>query len=109
MDAIHFNLTYHLPAPVERVWPILADTERLNRRIGLPPTVARPTAGEPIREVRVRARLAGMLLEWDEEPFAFVENQFYWVRRRMVRGPIREFNGGMRFAAAEGGTEVRVE
>src|SRR4051794_39315294 len=101
METIRFNLTYHLPAPVERVWPILADTERLNRKVGLPPTVVRAQGGAPVRAARVRARMAGMLLEWDEDPFDFVEDQFYWVRRRILRGPIRQFNGGMRFAAVE--------
>ena len=41
MQPIRFELTYHLPAPPDRVWAVLADTERMNRQVGLPPTVAK--------------------------------------------------------------------
>jgi adenylate cyclase len=104
-----FDLTYHLPAPPEQVWPILADTERLNRQIGLPPTRPEPLGKEPARLARVRAAFAGIPLEWIEEPFEFVEPRYYWVRRVMCGGPLREFNGGARFKVVPGGTEVRVE
>src|SRR5205085_1960386 len=88
-----FELCYQLPAPVERVWPILADTDRLNRSIGLPPTQAVAAKTERVRDIRVRARMFGVPLEWDEAPFAFVENEYYWVRRRMLRGRIRARGG----------------
>lgn len=106
---VSFTMEYHLPAPPERLWPILADTERLNRRIGLPPTQREPSGSEPVAAARIRARLHGIPLEWEEEPFLFVEGQRYWVRRRMRGGPLREFNGGVRFEADPHGTRVRVE
>jgi class 3 adenylate cyclase len=109
VEPIRLDLRYHLPAAPERVWPILADTERLNRRLGLPPTQATAIGGEPVRVARVKARMMGIALEWDEEPFEFVEGRYYWERRRMLRGPIREFNGGLRFFPLEDGTEVRIE
>lgn len=109
MEPVRLQLTYRLAAPVARVWPILADTERLNRQLGLPPTTAIAVGEEPVRHARVRARLMGLSLEWREEPFEFVEREHYWVRRRLTRGPIREFNGGMRFREVDGATEVRIE
>jgi class 3 adenylate cyclase len=109
MKAVRFELSYLLAAPPERVWPILADTERLNRQVGLPPTEPESLGAEPVRLTRVRARFAGVPLEWEEEPFEFVEPRYYRVRRRMLAGPIREFNGGMRFVPTPDGTEARVE
>ncbi len=109
MAPIRFELNYRFDAPPERVWPILADTERLNRRVGLPPTDMEPVDGEPVRMRRVRAALGGVRLEWDEEPFEFVEGRSYWERRRMRGGPLREFNGGMRFRPDGAGTEVTVD
>lgn len=32
----HCEQTLHLPAPPEAVWKLAADTERLNREMGLP-------------------------------------------------------------------------
>jgi len=109
MEPIRSHLTYRLPAPPERVWPILSDTERLNRCLGLPPTVATPVNREPVRVARVTAVLGGIHLEWEEDPFSFVEPERFWVERRMVRGPIAQFNGGMRFEAVGHDTDVHVE
>lgn len=108
MDPIRFELTYQIAAPVEKVWPVLADTERLNREIGLPPTVAQATGQEPVRAARVKVRMAGMPVEWEEDPFEFVENQYFWVRRRLLRGPIRQFNAGVHFRPTPDGTEIQV-
>jgi adenylate cyclase len=107
-DPILFELNYHLAAPVERVWPILADTDRLNRQIGLPPARREAIGSGPVNRGRVRARLKGLALEFEEEPFRYVEGDHYWVRRRITRGPLREFNGGIRFVSTPTGTEVQV-
>jgi len=109
MKPVPFELVYQVPAPPERVWPILADTERLNRQIGLPPTEPCAVGGEPVRVARVKARMAGFPVVWEEDPFDFVEGSFFWVRRRIVSGPILQFNGGMRLAPDGEGTEVRVQ
>jgi class 3 adenylate cyclase len=94
---------------VESVWRILADTEHLDRALGFPPTEPRPAGKPGVAALRVRARFNGLALEWEEEPFEFVEGRHYFVRRRMVSGPLREFNGGMRFTEVPGGTRVTVE
>jgi class 3 adenylate cyclase len=106
---IHFRLVYEIPAPPERVWPILADTERLNRRVGLPKTQRQALAKEPVNIALMRASLNGLPLTYYEEPFTFVEGQHYWVRRRFVSGPLKEFNGGIRFEAFDRGTIVTAE
>ena len=108
MQRLRLDLCYDLPAPAAQVWPALADTERLNRQVGLPPTMAEAVGGEPIREARVNARMFGIPVEWTEQPFDFVENRFFFVRRKLTGGPIREFNGGLSFEPHEGGTRVMV-
>ncbi|GAC1362690.1 MAG: hypothetical protein NVSMB3_10980 [Acidobacteriaceae bacterium] len=108
MKPFHCELHFDVPFPPERVWPILADTDRINRRVGLPPTRKRVLSSEAVTSVRVNARMLGIRLEWDEEPFEFVENRYYNVRRKMKRGPVLEFNGGARFERTETGTHVHV-
>jgi len=109
MERLCFEQAYELPASPLRVWQALADTERLNRRLGLPATVPRALGGEPVRIARISAQFGPLALEWDEEPFEFVEGQRYWVRRRMLRGPLVEFNGGMLFEPTSAGCRVRVQ
>lgn len=108
-DPVRFALQFDVDAAPERLWPILADTERLNRQVGLPATQPTSLSGEPVRVARVRARMGGVRLEWDEDPFEFVEERYYWVRRRMLRGPILQFNGGLRFEPVGALTRVHVE
>lgn len=110
MERINFELQYELDAQVERIWPILADTERMNRQIGLPPAEAKAKREEPVRVARVKAKMFGLPVEWDEEPFDWIENRFYWERRRILNGPIKEFNGGLAFEPLPNGrTRVRVQ
>jgi len=109
MEPTRFQLTYHLPAPPEQVWPILADTDRLNRKIGLPRTQPQAIGREPICLKQVKARMAGMGLVWEEIPFDWVEGRYYWVRRLIHNGPIEEFSGGVRFLPSDEGTDIRVE
>src|SRR5579872_644761 len=108
MLPIRLELRYFLPATTEKIWPILADTERLNRQLGLPPTTPQALATDPTRVARVRARFFFLNVEWDEEPFEFVEGDYYWVRRRMLGGPLKEFNGGLSLHPGESGTEIHV-
>jgi class 3 adenylate cyclase len=110
MELIRFELVYELDASVDRIWLILADTERMNRQIGLPPADAKAKRDEPVRVARVKAKMFGVPVEWDEEPFDWIENRFYWERRRILGGPIKEFNGGLAFEPLpEGRTRVRVQ
>jgi class 3 adenylate cyclase len=107
---MRYEVRYRLPAPPERVWPVMANTDLLNRRIGLPPTERSPSEGEAVGRADVRCRVGPLTLRWREEPFDFREPDYYWERRVMAGGPLREFNGGLRFAPdGEGGTEVTVE
>src|SRR5947208_2055149 len=35
-STINFNATIDLAAPLERLWPLISDTDRVNRMVGLP-------------------------------------------------------------------------
>ncbi len=109
MPRLRFHFDYTLPATAAELWPLFSDTERLNRRLGLPVTTAKATGTEPVRVAQVRPHLGPVALDWVEEPFDFVEPQHFWVQRRLRAGPIREFNGGARFEPVDGGCRVFVE
>ena len=91
---LRLSLTYTFPAAPERLWPIVADTDRLNRVLGLPDMRYQPLAGESeVGRLKVRARQLA-LVAFEEEPFEWVENESYRVRRHFPSGPFQSFEGG---------------
>ncbi len=106
---MRFEQTVRLSAPREAVWRILADTDRLNREMGLPlirfdfrPGMAGGT------EAWATVRYAGLTLRYREHPFEWLRPSYYHVRRTFLGGPIREIWGGTELEPDGDGTRVKV-
>jgi class 3 adenylate cyclase len=82
----------------EAIWPFVADTERLNRVVGLPPMryATRPRAGGGTQAVAEYVLGPLPLVRWDEAPFEWEYARFYEVVRDYHWGPLRRFEGGVR-------------
>jgi class 3 adenylate cyclase len=108
MPPLSFRRNLTLQVPVDKLWPFLADTDRINRAVGLPPV----TYGDPSGDGLVRratARLFGLVtLDWDEPPFEWVENRHYAVRRKFRGGPLAEAFVGARATGRDGGTALEI-
>lgn len=94
----------------EALWPFVADTDRLNRAVGLPPPfyTAIPCSEGGSRTI-AEYRLGPLsLAKWDEAPFQWEYPRTYWVERAYHWGPIRTFRGGADLTpTASGATTVR--
>jgi class 3 adenylate cyclase len=97
-----------LDAPVGRVWTVLAQTDKLNRAVGLPPVRPTPMDGKDLGR-RVEAWLYGVVpMSWVEYPFEWVRDRRYSVQRDYLRGPLTRFRGGVEVEPAGSGSRVRV-
>jgi adenylate cyclase len=106
---IRFESLYDLPFPREAVWPVLANTDWMNRSLGLPAVQYEFTANaEGGSTVRARARVAGLEVAWQEFPFEWLEPEFYRVRRVFENGPLREAVAGIELVPHSGATRLRV-
>ncbi len=87
---IHYRWEYNLDASPEKLWPFVADTNRFNRDTGLPSLEANNE--EPALAGRKRVRLSafGIAVEWEEQPFEWVEPSRFGVTRRYLKGPLAE-------------------
>jgi class 3 adenylate cyclase len=87
-----YEWEWELAAPLERLWPLVADTDRFNRDTGLPHVTDARDPDEPRRlgERHLQIRVAGVPIEWDESPFQWVAPNRFEVVRRYRRGPLRE-------------------
>src|SRR5688500_15245125 len=87
-----YEWQWELDAPPERLWPLVADTDRFNRDTGLPQVTDARGPDEALGpgERHLRMRVAGVPIEWDESPFQWVAPSRFGVVRRYRRGPLRE-------------------
>jgi class 3 adenylate cyclase len=86
------TLTWHFDLPADRLWPVLADTNRFNEAMGLPPYKLEETPqpdGTVLR--RGQGKAAGYTLEWEEKPYEWILNRYFRQSRVFTKGPFRRF------------------
>jgi class 3 adenylate cyclase len=92
--------------PVAEAWRLLADTDHLNRAIGLP-AVEFSALPDPLVR-RARARAFGVIpVRWREFPFDWIRERRYAVRREFESGPIAAMVVGIELFPAAQGVTVR--
>lgn len=103
--------TWTFDLPPDQLWPVVADTNRLNEALGLPPYTLEETPqanGTVLR--RGRAKAAGFMLAWEEKPYEWIWGRHFRQSRVFTQGPFRRFgpvfdlepdgNGGSRITYA---------
>jgi class 3 adenylate cyclase len=88
MAEYHYRWEWRLRSSPEQLWPLVADTNRFNRDAGVPalePAGVRPSGRRLLRLSRL-----GIPIEWEEEPFEWIEPHRFSVVRRYARGPLAE-------------------
>ena len=73
---------FEVPVPVKAIWPILVDTNRLNRAMGSPEIKFEERDGVKWGT----SKRAGMIQEWKEVPWNWVVNQWVEIPRVYTRG-----------------------
>ncbi len=93
--------------PPEEIWPLVANTDALNRELGLPEVhytfEPKPEGGS---KVIAEASTLGQTLEWIEHPFEWTTPREYVVERDFLRGPFRKMVLGTRLVREESGTRI---
>lgn len=84
------TFTWPFDCPVDKIWPILADTERFNEAAQLPKhkIEEHPNDDGSIDFVG-EAKFGPYTLIWDEEPTNWVVNRWFSHRRNFRNGPFR--------------------
>jgi class 3 adenylate cyclase len=85
-----YRWVWDLKAPPDALWSRVSDTDRFNRDCGLPPFRRRAhTPGEPPAEPGVRrlsSSYLGIVGEWEEREFEWVQPARFGVERIFSRG-----------------------
>jgi eukaryotic-like serine/threonine-protein kinase len=86
-DVMTYDWVWQLAAGPRQLWPLVSNTERINRIVGMP-AVAFTNRPEPDGRVRRfgRFRWAGIPVSWEEHPFEWVEGQRMGILREYPEG-----------------------
>ncbi|HLK39523.1 MAG TPA: adenylate/guanylate cyclase domain-containing protein [Polyangiaceae bacterium] len=117
MRAIVVTRSVDLAAPRSSVWPLVAETDRFNRWMGMREVTFRPIevgARSGARYVG-ETRAAGFKLVYEEFPFEWSLERSFGVHRRMRGGPVESYTWRCTLEAApaterapDGGTRATV-
>jgi class 3 adenylate cyclase/carbon monoxide dehydrogenase subunit G len=108
-EPIFFRADVDVAVPRETLWPVVSNTDRLNRAVGLPP-VSYAATPDPRGGARIdaSARVGPVSLEWEEKPFEWIEPDGFSVQRVFRGGPFEEIRAGCTLAPRDGGTRLMV-
>lgn len=85
----YYRWEWKFQSSPEALWPLASDTNRFNMDTGLPPiAVLPPKTGGYFQHLSFN--LLGTAVEWEEEPFEWVQPYRFGVVRRYSSGPIAE-------------------
>ena len=111
MQPVVVEETFPMKAAPDQVWPFIADTDRLNRRLGLsgvkytpldaPARTAARTVGE--------TRLGGFTTRYEEQPWEWTWTRGLSVRRDFQGSPIEWLSVGYRLEPSGEGSLLRVK
>lgn len=103
-----WSVSIDLALPRLAVWDVLADTERLNRLIGLAVADFAAMDSNSGAKRDARTRIAGVPVRWRESPFQWEKGRHYTVQREYSSGPMAYFIGGVGLEDYSGGTRARL-
>ncbi len=109
MKPIKIHETAYFDLPTEILWKYLADTDQLNKNIGLPDVSFVPLP-EPGRKGYYNAviKFFGLKIEYEEYPFDFITGDYYEVKRGFKSGPFKTIEGGVKLLPETPGTRLNV-
>jgi serine/threonine protein kinase/class 3 adenylate cyclase len=109
------TFSWDLESTPDQLWPLVSNTERLNRAIGLPPVTYRTENDAKLGLRKFGSfRLAGVQVAWEEHPFEWIEGARMGILREFSAGPFKWFMSVVELSPlAGGGTrlthQIRIE
>jgi adenylate cyclase len=98
----------------EAVWPLLTDTDRVNRLLGSEPVAFTPidakAEGRTAARFLADTRAGGFRIQYEEAPFEWSHGRTFSVTRTMRTGPLTSYSlkWALERGALEGGTRATV-
>jgi class 3 adenylate cyclase len=92
---------------VEKVWPLVSNTDRMNRSIGLSQVEYRSEPSAMGGSTRYgETKIAGFKLEWLESPYEWVLHKEFGVHRDYSRGPLKAMDISWKLEPTQKGCRI---
>lgn len=108
MGQVAVERSVQCKAGARALWPLITDTERLNRAIGLGKIELIPNDDDTAARYIVKTVSGGFPLEYEERPYEWVEPERFSVRRIVRRGLLTEMDNRFSLEPDGDGTKVTV-
>jgi hypothetical protein len=111
MRSVVVRSTVQLSSPPAEIWPLITDTDRINRLlVGSAPAYAPIESGaESSARYRAVTRALGLTMSYEEAPFEWTLNKSFSVYRRMLSGPLRGYTFRVELApGSDDGTALTI-
>lgn len=82
-----YQFEWELDATPQTLWPLVGDTDRVNRALGLPSPTFSHVGKRESRTTIAEAKFNGMKVRWKEHPFQWIVNRELSVLREFEAGP----------------------
>lgn len=106
---VRHEVSEKIDANIRFVWDLLANTEHLNRTIGLPPVSYSSAVVDESGLYRIAEASRGPItLKWKEFPFDWIRPYQYSVFRQFLKGPFDHMTGGIKLKEDSTGCIVTV-
>jgi adenylate cyclase len=99
----HYNFSHN----AESIWPLVSNTDRLNRSIGLSQVEYKslPDANGGSQRYG-KTKIAGFDLEWLEYPYEWIINQSFAVQRDYSKGPLKTMDISWQIKSTDSGCKI---
>lgn len=108
MGEIAVERSVECKASARALWPLITDTERVNRVIGLGRIELSPNDDDSAARYLVKTVSGGFPLEYEERPYEWVEPERFSVKRIVRRGLLRTMDNRFILEPSGDGTRVTV-
>lgn len=112
MSTVVAKASVELRAPAKKVWPLLGNTEQVNRYMGQAPFRLKPVdkANKSVARYIVESREAFFSMDHEALPFEWEEEKYLKAVRKMIASPFRTITMRLNLEPGkrEGGTRVDI-
>ena len=98
------TFVWHFDSPIEKIWPVMADTARFNEAANLPKHDIEeiPQPDGSVQYI-ARARVGPFTLVWDDKPVNWIANRWFRHCRYFRNGPLKYLCATLAFFPEDGG------